>query len=210
MICLCFSLVTLKPAFKCVQWVFFSPIISFLTGNNRLGGQDFNQRLLDHMMGVVQERFGEVLEDKADIQALRLHVEEAKLSLTSHEQTTIKMTLHSLGNKKLQEPVSRTLFEDLNYDLFKKTLQPIDKVLEAANLQSSEVDEIVLVGGSTRIPKVRELVQDYFGKKPNTAVDPELAVASGVAIQAGIIGGMWPLTVSAVELPTKVRKIHVP
>ena len=82
-------------------------------------------------------------------------------------------------------------------------------MLEATQLSREQVDEIVLVGGSTRIPKVRQLIGDYFGKKPNTAVDPELAVASGVSVQAGILGGMWPLTVSAVELPTRVRKIHV-
>ncbi|KAK7110606.1 heat shock 70 kDa protein 13-like [Littorina saxatilis] len=180
-----------------------------MAGNNHLGGQDFNQRLLKHMTGLVKERFGQPLTDKADTQALRLQVEEAKLNLTHHLETHISLNLHSLGGKLLRESISRSLFEDLNYDLFKKALQPIDKVLQATELSRDEVDEIVLVGGSTRIPKVRELIRDYFGKKPNTAIDPELAVVSGVSIQAGIIGGMWPLTVSAVELPTRVRKIHV-
>nr|KAG5699014.1 hypothetical protein BaRGS_025408 [Batillaria attramentaria] len=161
------------------------------------------------MLGVVKETFGKPLTDKADIQALRLQVEDAKLNLTHHLQTKIIVPLTSLGGKVLQHSISRTLFEDLNYDLFKKALQPIDRVLEATELSRDQVDEVVLVGGSTRIPKVRELIRDYFGKKPNTAVDPELAVASGVSVQAGIIGGMWPLTVSAVELPTRVRKIHV-
>jgi stress 70 chaperone-associated protein len=119
------------------------------------------------------------------------------------------MMVQSFGGKKLRESISRQLFEELNVDLFEKALQPIDRVLEATQLTRDEVDEIVLVGGSTRIPKVRQLIRDYFHKKPNTAIDPELAVASGVSIQAGIIGGMWPLTVSAVELPTRVRKIHV-
>lgn len=181
----------------------------FDAGNNHLGGQDFNQRLLQHMLGVVKERFGQPLMDKADVQALRLQVEEAKLNLTHHLETRITLPLHSFGGKLFQQSISRTLFEELNYDLFKKALLPIDRVLEVAQLTTDQVDEVVLVGGSTRIPKVRQLIRDYFGKQPNTAIEPELAVVSGVSIQAGIIGGMWPLTVSAVELPTRVRKIHV-
>ena len=181
----------------------------FDAGNNHLGGQDFNQRLLQHMLGVVKERFGQPLMDKADVQALRLQVEEAKLNLTHHLETRITLPLHSFGGKLFQQSISRTLFEELNYDLFKKALLPIDRVLEVAQLTTDQVDEVVLVGGSTRIPKVRQLIRDYFGKQPNTAIEPELAVVSGVSIQAGNIGGMWPLTVSAVELPTRVRKIHV-
>lgn len=161
------------------------------------------------MLTVIEKRFGQPLTDKADIQTLRLQVEEAKLNLTHHLGTHIHMMVQSFGGKKLRESISRQLFEELNVDLFEKALQPIDRVLEATQLTRDEVDEIVLVGGSTRIPKVRQLIRDYFHKKPNTAIDPELAVASGVSIQAGIIGGMWPLTVSAVELPTRVRKIHV-
>ncbi|XP_076468566.1 heat shock 70 kDa protein 13-like [Babylonia areolata] len=180
-----------------------------MAGNNHLGGQDFNQRLLAHLLTVVKERFGRPLTDRADIQALRLQVEDAKLNLTHHLHTQIHLPLTSFGGQQLLESISRTLFEDLNYDLFRKALQPIDRVLEVARLSRDEVDEIVLVGGSTRIPKVRQLIAEYFGKKPNTAIDPELAVVSGVSIQAGIMGGMWPLTVSAVELPTRVRKIQV-
>ena len=147
--------------------------------------------------------------DKEDLQTLRLHVETAKLQLAVSEVAEIKMNLHSLGNKPFREVITRTLFEELNADLFEKVLKPVRKVLEAAHLVKDDVDEIVLVGGSTRIPKVRELIRSFFGKKPNTSVDPELAVVTGVSVQAGIIGGMWPLTVSAVELPTRVSKIHV-
>ena len=105
--------------------------------------------------------------------------------------------------------ITREQFEDLNQDLFQKVLEPIDKVLESTELPKDWVDEVVLVGGSTRIPKIRQLIRDYFSMEPNTAIDPELAVASGVAIQAGILGGMWPLTVSATELPSTVKKIHL-
>ena len=95
----------------------------------------------------------------------------------------------------------------MNSDLFKKVLEPIDRVLEASELRPSDVEEIVLVGGSTRIPKIREIVRDYFGKEPNVSIDPELAVATGVSVQAGIMGGMWPLSVSAIETRTAVKKI---
>lgn len=102
-------------------------------------------------------------------------------------------------------------FEKLNDDLFQRVLQPIERVLKEVDLPKEYVDEVVLVGGSTRIPKVRQIIEEYFdGKKPNVAIDPELAVATGVAIQAGIIGGMWPLQVSALELPNhNLRKIQI-
>lgn len=180
-----------------------------VSGNNRLGGQDFNQRLLLFLKDAIEKMYGQKLTDKEDLQALRLQVEQAKLDLTYKQTVDIVITLHSLGNKVFKEAIPRTLFEKLNDDLFNKVLEPIDRVLQAVQLTRDEVDEIVLVGGSTRIPKVRELIRDYFRKQPNTAIDPELAVATGVSIQAGIIGGMWPLTVSAVELPTRVRKIQI-
>ncbi|XP_071089722.1 heat shock 70 kDa protein 13-like [Haliotis cracherodii] len=180
-----------------------------MAGNNRLGGQDFNQRLLLFLKDAIEKMYGQKLTNKEDLQALRLQVEQAKLDLTYKQTVDIVITLHSLGNKVFKEAIPRTLFEKLNDDLFNKVLEPIDRVLQAVQLTRDEVDEIVLVGGSTRIPKVRELIRDYFRKQPNTAIDPELAVATGVSIQAGIIGGMWPLTVSAVELPTRVRKIQI-
>ena len=108
-----------------------------------------------------------------------------------------------------EREISRKLFEMLNEDLFKKILVPIEQVLKEGHLRKEEVDEIVLVGGSTRIPKIREVIRDFFGKEPNTSVDPDLAVVMGVAIQAGIVGGSWPLQVSAIEIPNKhLRKTN--
>lgn len=105
--------------------------------------------------------------------------------------------------------ISRKLFERLNEDLFEKILVPIEQVLKEGHLHKAEVDEIVLVGGSTRIPQIRKIIQDFFGKEPNTSVDPDLAVVTGVAIQAGIVGGSWPLQVSAIEIPNKhLRKMN--
>lgn len=181
-----------------------------MAGNNRLGGQDFNQRIMLHLMKVIEKRYGQPLKDKEDIQGLRLQVEDAKINLTQYRRSDISLPLHSFGdNVVFHEVLTRDLFEDLNKDLLIKVLEPIDRVLEEVEMTRDDIDEVVLVGGSTRIPKVRELVAEYFNKEPNTSVEPELAVGTGVSIQAGIIGGMWPLTVSAVELPTAVRKIHI-
>uniref|UniRef100_A0A8C1VZA3 Heat shock protein 70 family, member 13 n=1 Tax=Cyprinus carpio TaxID=7962 RepID=A0A8C1VZA3_CYPCA len=106
-------------------------------------------------------------------------------------------------------PVLRKVSMELNADLFQKILTPIETVLLEGHLDKEEVDEIVLVGGSTRIPRIRQLISQYFGKKPNTSVDPDLAVVTGVAIQAGIMGGSWPLQVSAIEIPNRhLRKTN--
>ncbi|CAL1526994.1 unnamed protein product [Lymnaea stagnalis] len=180
-----------------------------MAGNNHLGGQDFNQRVMEYLLKLIASRFKQVLEDKEDIQSLRLKVEEIKLNLTYHHTAVVSLHLHSLGNKLFIETVTREEFEGLNLDLFNKVLEPIDKVLQTTELQRNEVDEIVLVGGSTRIPRIIEMIKTHMNKTPNTNVDPELAVVTGVSIQAGILGGMWPLTVSAVELPTRVNKIHI-
>ncbi|KAK2494294.1 hypothetical protein MC885_001005 [Smutsia gigantea] len=99
--------------------------------------------------------------------------------------------------------ISRELFDTLNEDLFQKILIPIQQVLKEGHLEKTEIDEVVLVGGSTRIPRIRQVIQEFFGKDPNTSVDPDLAVVTGVAIQAGIDGGSWPLQVSALEIPNK-------
>lgn len=99
--------------------------------------------------------------------------------------------------------ISRQLFDTLNEDLFQKILVPIQQVLKEGLLDKTEIDEVVLVGGSTRIPRIRQVIQEFFGKDPNTSVDPDLAVVTGVAIQAGIDGGSWPLQVSALEIPNK-------
>lgn len=186
-----------------------------MAGNNHLGGQDFNERLKNYVADEIEKRFGRPLTDAEDVQSLRSTVEDAKLRLTADHSTQLHLRLHSLSDGAKRNPVTfeqtleRRTFEDINADLFKKFLEPIDRVLAASELRPQDVEEVVLVGGSTRIPKIREMVRDYFEKEPNVSIDPELAVATGVAIQAGIIGGMWPLTVSAIEAPTAVKKIYV-
>ncbi|XP_063061234.1 heat shock 70 kDa protein 13 [Engraulis encrasicolus] len=181
-----------------------------MAGNNKLGGQDFSQRLLQHATERVRQRYGVTPSLKEDVHRLRQAVEEAKLNLTVTSSTLLQVPLRlqtqgPTGPQEtpvtFQEPISREVFEELNADLFQKILSPIKTVLEEGHLSKEEVDEVVLVGGSTRIPRIRSLIAEYFGKEPNTSVDPDLAVVTGVAIQAGIMGGSWPLQVSALEIP---------
>lgn len=181
-----------------------------MAGNNRLGGQDFNLRLYNYVKDLLETKFNLQITDKEDLQALRLAVEQVKINVTHHDSSSLKLFLHSLGkHSHIKETITRAKFEELNKDLFVKVLDPIRTVLKATHLEKEDIDEIVLVGGSTRIPMIRNLIREFFGKELNTHVDPELAVAMGVSIQAGIIGGMWPLKVSAVELPNRVVKIQV-
>lgn len=161
---------------------------------------------------------------KEDIHNLRQAVEAAKINLTLHPSVTIQVPLHLQtpgGAAESQEDpaaaapvlfqtvITRQLFEELNEDLFQKILAPVETVLTEGQLHKEDVDEIVLVGGSTRIPRIRRLISEYFGKEPNTSVNPDLAVVTGVAIQAGIMGGSWPLQVSAIEIPNRhLRKTN--
>ena len=186
-----------------------------MAGNNRLGGQDFNARLMDYLQSLIKDRFGQQLTNAEDLQKVRHEVELAKVNLTATMEVAVKIPLLSLSQKgKLEifeERLTRATFEKLNEDLFQKVLHPIERVLKEVDLPKEAVDEVVLVGGSTRVPRVRQLIKEFFnGREPNVSIDPELAVAKGVAIQAGIIGGMWPLQVSAIELVNhNIKKIQV-
>ncbi|XP_026222525.1 heat shock 70 kDa protein 13 [Anabas testudineus] len=193
-----------------------------MAGNNKLGGQDFSQRLFQYTTERIRQEFGVSPTLKEDIHRLRQAVEAAKLNLTLQPSVIIKVPLHLNTNERSKTPegaapasvlfqakITRELFEELNEDLFKKILAPVETVLAEGHLQKEDVDEIVLVGGSTRIPRIRRLITEYFGKEPNTSVDPDLAVVTGVAIQAGIMGGSWPLQVSAIEIPNRhLRKTN--
>ncbi|XP_069745136.1 heat shock 70 kDa protein 13 [Narcine bancroftii] len=193
-----------------------------MAGNNQLGGQDFNQRLLKYLYSRIHQRFGTLPFNKQDVHHLRQVVEAAKLNLTFTDSVLIRIPLslpdpwqpnemvrHSQGEAggqnqvMMEETVTRALFEELNQDLFEKILDPVKEVLTCGQLGPSEVDEVVLVGGSTRIPRIRQVIREFFGKEPNTSVDPDLAVVIGVALQAGIMSGSWPLQVSALEIPNR-------
>ncbi|KAI6243020.1 Heat shock 70 kDa protein 13 [Aphelenchoides fujianensis] len=142
-----------------------------------------------------------------DVSQLRLEVEQAKLRLTERPETWLRLQLRTAG--KFEYLLTRTEFEQINAPLFDAIVDPIHAALEDAELKPADIDEIVLVGGSTRMPRVRQIVGHLFGKAPNFGIDPELAVATGVAVQADVLSGGWPLRVAAVELQAGLRKRHI-
>jgi len=162
------------------------------SGDTHLGGEDFDERLTKFLIKKFVAKYGQENDPSSStkaIQKLRRKAEDVKKQLSSNHQ--VKVEIESLHNgKDLVETVTRAQFEQLNIDLFKKTLIPVQDVLDQAKLKKSQIDEIVLVGGSTRIPKVQELLKDFFnGKEPNKGINPDEAVAYGAAVQAGILKG---------------------
>jgi heat shock protein 5 len=159
-------------------------------GDTHLGGEDFDQRIMEYFMKLIKKKYKkDISGDARAIQKLRREAERAKRALSSQHQ--VRMEIESLSDGvDLSEPLTRARFEELCMDLFKKTLGPVKKAMEDAQLQKSEINEVVLVGGSTRIPKVQELLKEYFdGKEPNKGINPDEAVAYGAAVQGGILGG---------------------
>uniref|UniRef100_A0A0E0DQM9 Uncharacterized protein n=1 Tax=Oryza meridionalis TaxID=40149 RepID=A0A0E0DQM9_9ORYZ len=159
-------------------------------GDTHLGGEDFDQRVMEHFVELVRRKHGrDIAGDARALGKLRRECERAKRALSSQHQ--VRVEVESLfDGVDLSEPLSRARFEELNNDLFRKTMAPVRKAMADARLSKADIDEIVLVGGSTRIPKVRQLLRDYFGgKEPNQGVNPDEAVAYGAAIQANIVGG---------------------
>eukprot|EP00599_Poterioochromonas_sp_BG-1_P007170 CAMPEP_0173148110 /NCGR_PEP_ID=MMETSP1105-20130129/9518_1 /TAXON_ID=2985 /ORGANISM="Ochromonas sp., Strain BG-1" /LENGTH=655 /DNA_ID=CAMNT_0014062689 /DNA_START=92 /DNA_END=2059 /DNA_ORIENTATION=+ len=159
-------------------------------GDTHLGGEDFDQRVMQYFIKAVKKRDGlDITTDKRALQKLRREVERVKRTLSSQHQARLEIE-GLMEGVDFSESLTRARFEELNLDLFKKTLGPVQKVLEDADMSKSEVDEIVLVGGSTRIPKVQTLLKEYFdGKEPSRGVNPDEAVAYGAAVQGGILSG---------------------
>merc|ERR1711959_4766 len=159
-------------------------------GDTHLGGEDFDQRVMEYMMKIFKRKHKkDMSKDKRSIQKLRREVERPKRSLSSTAAARIEIEALFDG-VDFTETLTRARFEELNMDLFKKTLGPVGKVMSDAGMKKGEVDELVLVGGSTRIPKVQNLLKDYFnGKEPNKGINPDEAVAFGAAVQGGILSG---------------------
>jgi len=159
-------------------------------GDTHLGGEDFDRRVMDYMLKLFKKKTGkDASKDKKSVQKLRREVERAKRSLSNSHQQRIEIEAFFDG-ADLSETITRAKFEELCMDLFKKTLGPVEKVLDDSSLKKNQVDELVLVGGSTRIPKVQQLLQDFFnGKEPNKGINPDEAVAYGAAVQGGILSG---------------------
>jgi heat shock protein 5 len=159
-------------------------------GDTHLGGEDFDQRVMSYFMKVFKKKYKkDMSKDKKSVQKLRREVERVKRVLSSQHQA--RLEIESLyDGVDFSETLTRARFEELNMDLFRKTMEPVKKVLADAGMKKSEMDEIVLVGGSTRIPKVQELLKDFFnGKEPNRGINPDEAVAYGAAVQGGILSG---------------------
>ena len=161
-------------------------------GDTHLGGEDFDHRVLDYLLKKIKKQHGKDLKnDKTVIQKLKTEIEKAKRHLSSSLQATIEIDELEPGFD-FKDTLSRAKFEELNMDLFKKTMAPVEKVMEDSGFKKSEIAEVVLVGGSTRIPKVQTLIKDYFnGKEPNKGINPDEAVAYGAAVQGGILGGEY-------------------
>ena len=159
-------------------------------GDTHLGGEDFDQRVMAYFIKMLKKRDGtDIQPDKRALQKLRREVERVKRTLSSQHQARLEIE-GLMDGVDFSETLTRARFEELNVDLFKKTLGPVQKVMEDADMSKSEVDEIVLVGGSTRIPKVQTLLKEYFdGKEPSKGVNPDEAVAFGAAVQGGILSG---------------------
>jgi chaperone protein DnaK len=160
------------------------------SGDTHLGGEDFDQRVMEHFIKLIKKKMGkDIRSDNRAVQKLRREVEKAKRALSSAHQT--RLEIESLADgEDFSETLTRAKFEELNIDLFKKTLKEVTKVVEDAELTKKEIDDIILVGGSTRIPKVRQLVKEFFnGKEPRSGVNPDEAVAEGAALQACILSG---------------------
>jgi heat shock protein 5 len=157
-------------------------------GDTHLGGEDFDQRVMEYMLTQFQKKSGkDAHKDKRAVQKLRREVERAKIAVSSAHQARIEIENFHDG-EDLMETLTRAKFEELNMDLFKKILPPMGKVLDDAKLKKSEINEIVLVGGSSRIPKVQQMVKDFFnGREPNRGVNPDEAVAYGAAVQGGVL-----------------------
>ncbi len=163
------------------------------SGNNRLGGDDFDQRIVDFLIAEFKKETGvDLSSDRMAIQRLKDAAEKAKVELSSVTNTNINLpfiTATSDGPKHLDISLTRAKFEDLVGDLVQKTVGPIRQALSDANLDAKDIDKIILVGGSTRVPLVQKVIKDVLGKEPHKGVNPDEVVALGAAIQAGVLAG---------------------
>ncbi len=162
-------------------------------GDGHLGGDDFDQRILDWLADEFKTQEGiDLRKDPMALQRLKEAAEKAKMELSTTTQTEINLpfiTATDTGPKHLNLSLTRAKFEQLADDLFQRVIGPCEKALKDAKIAKGVIDEVVLVGGSTRIPKVQQIVQDLFGKEPHKGVNPDEVVAMGAAIQGGILGG---------------------
>ncbi|MEX0887260.1 MAG: molecular chaperone DnaK [Phycisphaeraceae bacterium] len=162
-------------------------------GDTHLGGDDWDQRLIDHLADEFKRQEGiDLRSDAMALQRLKEAAEKAKMELSSAQETTVNLpfiTATQEGPKHLQISITRAKFQQVVEDLFDRLRGPVEKALADASLKPGDVDEVVLVGGSTRMPRVQEIVKELFGKEPNKSINPDEVVAVGAAIQGGVLEG---------------------
>lgn len=162
-------------------------------GDTHLGGDDFDQRLIDFLAAEFKKDEGiDLRKDPMAMQRLKDAAEKAKIELSSSQKTNVNLpfiTATESGPKHLNIDVTRSKFEQLVDDLVKRTIIPCEKALKDAGISKDEIDQVILVGGSTRIPKIQEVVKEFFGKEPSKGVNPDEVVAVGAAIQGGVLSG---------------------
>jgi len=162
-------------------------------GDTHLGGDDFDQKLIDYVADEFKKNEGiDLRSDPMALQRLKEACEKAKIELSSSPQTQLNLpfiTATADGPKHLDMNITRTQFERLTADLIQRTVGPIEQALKDAKMKASDIDEVILVGGSTRMPAVIEVVRSQFGKEPNRSVNPDEVVAMGAAIQGGVLAG---------------------
>jgi len=162
-------------------------------GDTHLGGDDFDNRIIDWMIAEFKRDAGiDLGKDKMALQRLKESAEKAKIELSSVQQTEINLpfiTADQTGPKHMNMTLTRAKFEQLIDDLVKRSVEPCRKALQDAGLTAAQVDEVVLVGGSTRVPIIQKTVKDFFGKEPNRSVNPDEVVAVGAAVQGGVLAG---------------------
>jgi len=198
------------------------------SGDTFLGGDDFDQRIMDYLIQEFQrENTFNLRNDKQAVQRLREAAERAKIELSSTLQTEINLpylTADSSGPKHLAMTLTRARFEQITSDLIERTLEPLRQALNDASLAPNKIDEVVLVGGMTRMPAIQEIVRRFFAKEPHKGVNPDEVVAIGAAIQAGVLAGqvkdvllldVTPLTLSVetmggVATPLIERNMTIP
>jgi heat shock protein 5 len=160
------------------------------SGDTHLGGEDFDQRIMDHYIKLIQKKYNKDLsKNKGDMQKLKREVEKTKRALSNTHEAKLEVE-GLIDGEDFTDLLTRARFEELNNDLFKKTLGPVQIALDDAGYKKNQIDEIVLVGGSTRIPKIQKLLKDFFnGKEPNRGINPDEAICYGAAVQGGILCG---------------------
>ncbi len=163
------------------------------SGNNRLGGDDFDERIIEYLVEEFKKTSGiDLKSDKMAMQRLKEAAEKAKIELSGVGQTNINLpfiTADSTGPKHLDITLTRAKFEDLIKDLVDSTIKPVTQALKDAGLEAKDIDQVLLVGGSTRVPLVQEKVKEITGKEPNKGINPDECVALGAAIQGGVLSG---------------------